>query len=198
MFRKSILFACAVFISIVFSGCFIQSLNHFYTDDSVIDLPSVRGQWKLVAAGDEDVSGKYTEPWIFTEEAIETFEEGVQSRLAATYFSVDGVVFVDLSAGEPSEGKGINEWWLVHVMPVHSVCRVELEGKKLSLTPLNGEWVGKLIESGKSSLSGVSRADDGEELLLTASPAELFVFLKEYKDEPEAFPEENRHLFVKE
>ena len=185
-------------MSLVLSGCFIQSLNQFYTEDSVIDFPAANGQWKFVRRGDEDLSDKYTEPWIFSDDAIETFEGGVKSVLTAKYFMIGDDIFVDLFPAEPIEGNKPNEWWVVHVMPVHSVCRVDIAGNTLALTPLDGGWVAGLLEKKEFELSFVSRDSEEDELLLTASSKDLMAFLAKYRNEPKAFPKGNSHLFEKE
>ena len=189
---------CALAVSMLLSGCFIRSLNPFYTDGSVIELPAAKGQWKFVERGNENLSDKYKEPWIFTEDTIETFEKGVKSTLNAKYFTIENDIFVDLSPAEPDEGKIPNEWWAIHVMPVHSVCKVDIADDTLSLTPLNGELIAKLMEKKEFALSYVSTDPDGDEFILTASSKDLMAFLKKYKNEPEAFPKDNCHVFNRE
>ncbi|MFC1462927.1 hypothetical protein ACFLQU_04895 [Verrucomicrobiota bacterium] len=177
------------------SGCFIQSFQPFYTDDLVLDIPAIEGKWSLVKKGKEDVADNYPQPWEFTDDAITTFEHNVSSILEATYFKVADVTFLDLAPSEPDEDKGPNEWWTIHTVPVHSVCKVDLSTNALSLTPLNGEWVEEMLEEKKISLSYISVGSDDDQIVLTSSAKELVVFLKQYGSNTNAFPVGVSHHF---
>ena len=135
-----------LFVTSCLSGCFIQSFQPFYTDDLVTDHPGIKGKWSLVRKGDEEVAQKYPQPWVFTDDEITTFEHSISSILDVTYFTIGESTFVDLTPAEPDEDKGPNEWWTIHTIPVHSVCKVVMSADALSLTPLDGEWVAKLLE----------------------------------------------------
>lgn len=184
-----------IILSALLSGCFIQSFQPFYTDESVIDLPEIVGEWQLVKIGNDDASAKYPEPWAFAENEITTFENNVRSDLGVTYFKIGNVTFADLTPAETSGENNPNEWWLLHVVPVHSVCRVELSAETLILTPLNGEWVGSLMETEKISLSYLVVGDEDDQMVLTATPAELNQFLEDHLDAEDAFPDAHSHTF---
>ncbi len=176
------------------SGCFVQSFQPFYADDSVIEIAGINGKWSLVKKGDEDVTDDYPQPWVFTDDEITTFEHNVSSILDVTYFKVTDVTFVDLSPQEPDESKGPNEWWTIHTIPVHSVCKVDLLADSLALTPLSGEWVEEMLEEKKITLSHVT-VDGDDQIVLSSSPEELFSFLKQHGSDTNAFPAGASHYF---
>jgi hypothetical protein len=178
----------------VLSGCFMQSVRPFYTENLLADMPEMQGAWHLVSQGKEDISSKYKEPWRFSKDRIETFEKGVASSLVVRYFNVEGSLFADLSPAEPEEGKGPNPWWMMHALAVHSVCSVKPGKDSLSFTPLNGEWLYDRIKE-KKILLPYMLAEGLDHPVLTASPEELVTFLKKYKNDPDVFREENAFNF---
>ncbi|TAN37869.1 MAG: hypothetical protein EPN25_14940 [Nitrospirae bacterium] len=188
------IFGCLL-LSVVLSGCFIQSFHPFYTEGSLIDLPEITGAWQLVSQGSENLADQYREPWQFEKNRIWTFEKGVSSRLDVKYFRVEGTLFADLVMAEPEEGSGPNKWWLLHTVPVHSVCKVQLSGDTVSFNPLNGDWLIGQIKKKKIILSSMQLDEKGEHTVLTASSKELSDFLKKYRDDAGAFPKDNAYTF---
>ncbi|MHB8880726.1 MAG: hypothetical protein ACYC69_04340 [Thermodesulfovibrionales bacterium] len=185
----------SLLLCMVLSGCFIQSFQPFYTEGSLIDLPEIAGAWQLVSQGSENLADKYREPWQFEKDRIWTFEKGVSSRLDVKYFRIDDTLFADLVMAEPEEGRGPNQWWLLHTVPVHSVCKVRLSGDTLSFSPLNGDWLIGMLKKKKIVLPSVQVDEKGEHTVLTASSKDLTDFLKKYRAEAEAFPKDNAYTF---
>ena len=184
-----------ILLAILMSGCFIQSFQPFYTEDSLIKLPAIQGKWLLVKKGDENVAQKYPQPWVFGEDEITTFEDNVGSVLNVQYFMVKDMTFVDLEPSEPDKDKGINRWWTIHTIPVHSVCKVDLSPNSLNLTPLDGDWVEKMLEKKKVSVSYVAVGSEGDHIILTSPPERLMAFLKQYGNNTNAFPNDTSHSF---
>lgn len=173
------------------SGCFIQSFQPFYTDEVVVALPEVEGEWYLLERGSDEVAGEYPEPWRFGEGRVTTYQEGVDSDLEVTYFRVGDDYFADFS---PSEA-GRNGWWRLHNIAVHSVCRVELAAEEMLLTPLDGEWLVKMLQEEKISLPHFTLDEEDEHLVLSASSPQLLAFLQRYGKVPQAFPQERVYRF---
>lgn len=190
---RSILGAVTV-AALLLSGCIVQSIQPFYTEESVIELPSIVGKWRLVT-----VEGKGTEkgeqPWDFTRNEIETYDGNISSRISVTYFKVSGVVFADITVAPLRGDEGPNVWWTVHVMPVHSLWRVDLSGDSLALTPINHSWVRNLLEKKKTTLSHARSDDKDFRTLLTGSSKELTTFLSENAANPQAFLRTESYVF---
>ena len=184
-------------LAVLAPGCFIQALHPFCTDDAVIDQPAVVGKWRLVRRGDEELAEKYKEPWVFDKDSMTTFEKGVPSPLKTKYFTVGKHVFVDLTAGEVDETRGPNPWWSLHVVPVHSVCKVAVTVDSLHLTPLNGDWVKKMLEAKEFSLPYVPVDAEGDQIVLTADSKALMSFLGKVAGNTNAFSEDTAHVFRK-
>ena len=184
-----------ILASLLFSGCFIQSFQPFYTEAAIVKPTAILGSWQLVERGDENVAEEYPEPWEFEVDETTTFEDGVSSTLSTTYFKVKNMTFVDFSPAEPEEEP--NEWWGLHTIPVHSVCKITLSKETLIVTPLDGEWVQEMLEEKKISLSYIDIDIDSEDehIVLTSSPEELLSFLKKHGNNSDAFTDDNAHIF---
>ncbi len=174
-------------------GCFVQSFQPFHTKSSVVELPAIHGDWRLVRKSGENVAQEYPEPWHFDIDEITTFEDGISSTLDAVYFKVDNMTFVDLSPSEIEEQ--LNAWWTIHTIPVHSVCKIEISGDTLNVIPLDGEWIEEMFEEKKLALSYIDIDSEEGHIVLTSSPDELELFLKKYGRNTEAFEREGMLTF---
>lgn len=182
---------CLIF-ALLLSACipFTQSFEPFYTEGSVVKLPAIEGKW-LAKDSDKKDAESLPKPWFFGDKKINTYnDEGVSSVLNVKYFKIKDMTFADLSPSEPGKGKAPNEFWLIHVIPVHSVCKVELSKNTLKLTPLNGEWVKDMLKKKKLSLTYVDVDEAFNEIVLTSPPKDLEAFLKKYGKSTVAFPKE--------
>ena len=87
---------------VLLSGCYIQSLNKFYTDDRKVELPQIEGAWLPTVQIGQDVSNKNISPWVFTEDKIESYDvDNKFAELEVVYFKIDDSLFMDFSAGKP-------------------------------------------------------------------------------------------------
>ena len=186
--KKSIRVFVMAFLACLLSGCFLQSLQPFNTKDLVVELPAIEGQWVLVKEGDTAVTDKYLQPWLFGKEKVTAFAEGLPSDLGVTYFKVEGTTFVDIVPYDFDDFTCRNRWWLIHVVPVHTVCRVELSGNGLKMVPLDGTWVAGMLENKQLSLAHAMAEQEEDTPVLTATTEELVLFLKQYGQHAKAFP----------
>ena len=187
--------ATAVLCTILLSGCFIQSFCPFYTENMAIEMPGIAGKWLLVKKGNEDVSQKYPEPWVFGEDEITTFERSVRSVLNARYFKAKDLTFVDLSPSARNNDKDLNECLKFHLIPVHSVCKVALTDNALELTPLDRKWVHQMFQEDKIPLSHVVVEGQGEHIVLASPPEELATFLRNHGSDTNAFSAKASYTF---
>jgi hypothetical protein len=171
-----------VLLPLVLTGCFVQSLYPCYTEENKIDLPGVVGDWR----GADDEEG--TNPlWRFLEDGtVVTQEDGVASKLVAVYFQVGEHRFVDWTPAGLDEQDCVNLYWLTHVMPTHSVLKVELDGDALTLTALDMKWTAEALKEVPAPLASLPAAEEDRPLIV-ASPAEWEVFLRRHAGNPEAF-----------
>jgi hypothetical protein len=190
--KFALLFSLSMFI---FSGCVVQSLNPFYVQDAAVKLPELSGSWYLVKSGSDDSSVDYKTPWALDDDGkFRTFDEkGNSGVLEVRFFKVDDIVFMDLCAGDIEESK-VNFWWAMHVVPVHTLCRVKADKDQMELVPLDYNWLQDQLKEGKVKLPFL-KADSEDIFIFSASSSQWMALLKELKDNKEAFPSEKAYIF---
>lgn len=189
-----------VLVSLLVSGCYVQSLNVFYTDEVKVDLPELMGDWKFEIQRGDSITNKQITHWTFTANAVETYDtENTYSELDVVYFKVDGTCFMDFTAGDLREGDGecFNLFWSVGITPVHSLCQLETTTNTLTLIPLSYEWFTDRIEDETMKLSYVKSNRKDAPYIITATSEEWIAFLREYKDSEDVFNPKHKYVFTK-
>jgi len=180
-----------IFLCSCFSGCIAQSLNPFFTKDTLIEMPQLNGEWILLENMGDDVSDKNIKPWIFREGELQTYnEDGYEGLLKVHFFKVKENTFIDFTAGDLSIDVDISELWVFNVAPVHTICKVEIKDDLLILKPMNYEWIDAAIEDKKILLPHIVVEANDDIKLITAKSEDWIVFLEEYGDDEEVFTEE--------
>jgi len=197
--KKNIRFVLIVFICFFLSGCYIQSLGPFYTEDLLVELPEINGEWIPV----QEVDGKIVEtgikPWVLDENEIRTFnQKGVSNKIVVKYFKVNENIFADITVDYEEDvvaGGGINEWWLMHLTPIHAVARVDVEAETgvILFRTISYEWMDNFIKTDQTDIPFV-KTQDGNWKIYTASPQEWVEFLKKYGDSEDVFSPKYGHL----
>lgn len=193
--KKACFASILMVVMAVAGGCFIQSFRPFYTENLVVRMPEINGLWYLTAKGEDDESEKYPEPWEFSDRSIVTIEKGIRSALDVTWFRIGQTNFANLKASALDENAAPNPWWGMHIIPVHSVCRVDFDRDVLRLTPLDGDWLIKKIQEKKIDLAMTAIDPEDNHYALSATPPELVAFLSKSATDAEAFPSSATHVF---
>jgi hypothetical protein len=192
--KKTVLAVLMLFISVLLTGCLIQSLTPFYTEDSLIQFSQIYGSWRLVRDDSGDVSKANIPPWQFTGGRVTTFDgRGLEAKLQVKYFSIDDTVFMDLMAGDPYTSS-ISEIWAMHVAPVHTLVKVTIEKDTLVLTPLNYDWFESALVSNVINFPAI-KLETANMTVFNPSSEAWMTFLKKYKDEKEIFSDKLRYEF---
>ncbi len=181
-----------LFISLVamISGCVVQSISPFFTQDLVVEVPNLYGRWMLKKSPFEEGTDK---PWMFSKDSIIIpCDKGDVASLSARYFKVKDVVFLDTIAAEPQEN--ISLWWMFHISPMHTVSKVIPGEDTLRVIPLNASWLNDAVKNKSVTLPSVWREEMKEHVFM-ASSAEWIAFLEKYGSDPEAFPDDNAFVF---
>jgi hypothetical protein len=198
-----------IFFCFLLSGCYIQSLNKFYTNDLKIELPQISGEWIPLNPEGKDVSDKSIPPWKFSnyegnsEGTIDTFDvefkgNNKYSELEVAYFKIGDNIFMDYTAGELSghrllHGEIGNFFWTTGVTITHSVCKIIFENDHLIIIPINYKWFEDRINENTMNLSFI-RTDN---YIFTATTEQWVSFLKTYGSDKDVFSEKNKFVFKK-
>jgi hypothetical protein len=97
-----------------------------------------------------------------------------------------GVLFLDIKAG-PLYGDSRFPHELL--LPVHWFWRASLQADRLQVTPLDDDWLGRMIDSGTVRIA--HERVDGSDLVLTAPTDELQRLIARYAQDTLAFPRKN-------
>jgi len=174
-----------------FCGCIVQSLHPYYTAEAVIEAPVKKGAWTMIKKSGKPAMPK---PWVFENDKITIYDDhGACGIVNVVYFKVEETIFIDAIAGEPC--KGICTWWAMHLTPVHTICRVEIQNDSLTLSPINYEWIEKKLKERPLSLPHLERKDE-DFLVFTASAQEWMVFLKKHRNDSKLFSETHALKFI--
>jgi hypothetical protein len=142
-------------------------------DDELVFSRAGENEWQVRIVERDDKGNAEGEPL-----------EGVVVRLGR----VGGTLFWDMSADEPpSSGELAKE----HLLRLHSVARLRLEGDTMEIACLDARFMSEAVADGRVHLSHVleGEADGDHSVILTAPTADLVSFLEAYGESTEAFGE---------
>jgi len=175
-----------ILIMLFLTGC-VASIEPFYTEETVINMPELYGKWLKL---NEDGTPVIEHPWEFEENEVLTFDDqGREGVLKVTYFKINQNVFIDSYVSHLPE---VNEYTEVHLYPLHRVSKVELENNRLTIKHLNLGWFQNYIKENPSSWIVKNESS----LVLNASPEDWVKFLEEYGSSEEAFPKDEKMELV--
>jgi hypothetical protein len=178
--------------ALLLSGC-VQSLNPFFTEDAKVALPELNGKWTML---DDAGHPKHQKDWVFEDSRIMTYsEKGGSGILDATWFKVDGQLYVDTTA-HSLDSDMISDWWVFHVMPLHILCKVERADKRLTFKPLSLDWMKQAVTNGTVSLPVIKEKED-DIVLLNAEPEQWMQFLKQHGTNEGAFESGNEYTLIR-
>ena len=81
-------------------------------------------------------------------------------------------------------------------MPVHILCKVERDDRKLTFKPLDLEWMKQALTNGLASLP-VVKGKETDMILFNAAPEQWMQFLKRLGTNEDAFTGGNECAFVR-
>ena len=169
-------------------GCPVRSVFPLFTDADTVFEPGLVGLWSK-ADGDKLTFEKTGEKGQYTLTVADEGEDGkVETRTYIAFLGRLGkALFLDtvirLREGEEDQ-----------VIPTHTIWRLWLERDALRLAGLEEDWLEGMIEEKKISVAHFRR---GDEIVLTASTAELQDLVKRFADDRAAFPSPESYFRMK-
>jgi len=173
-------------LALSLSGCVVQSLNPFYTQDIVVAMPAeMKGEWVLnqivdSKSKDDDVL------FMFTEDNLLYQDKAGKYDLRTVYFKMGDQLFVDLVIqSEQPNNRTVRDTLSVHP---HSLVKVVLDNNEVQLWWPNAGSLKWLAEEQKVKFfTGPEDVTMG--LVLIGETEEIVRFLKNIKDDPDSFGE---------
>lgn len=168
----------ALGLAVLVAGC-VPSLHPLFTEEDLVYDPALVGTWAEEEG--EDI-------WIFRKSGDNAYDliysqKGVPARFDAHLVRIEEFLFLDTYPGEPDIK---NDFYVVHLVPAHTLSRIWIEGDILRYAMLNLGWLKRMITEKKVDIAH-ERVD--KEIVLTASTKELQEFFFKYAEDEEAFPD---------
>lgn len=160
------------------SGC-VPSLHPFYSPETTVFQEALLGTWSN--PGDN-------ETWTFTSEndgeyAVSfTDSEGLTGSFEVHLLKLGEELYLDFFPAPPELES--NEFYVGHLLAIHTLARIELSDSGLAVAGMNPEWVEEFLDAHPDALAA-ERLD--QSLVLTASTADLQKFVTQFRDSGEMF-----------
>jgi hypothetical protein len=189
------IFLSLVLISLILNSCLFKSFNPFYLEEDIAYDENIIGSWI-----DQDSVMWNFEQFSTTEKfpkktvkkpfyLLKYMEEsGKLSKFKVTLFRLGDALYLDFFP--ELETISEYEFLTLHTMPVHSLAKLEITDEKaIAIKWFNEDWLGKLIEDGKTDIKHERIHYGAEEgtIVLTASTDELRLFIMRFGTDPDAF-----------
>ena len=179
-------------VAVFCGGCVVPSIHPLYSEDDVTACPGIVGIWLDQAAAESETWKFFKKPGENTYTMIYIMG-GKPASFTARFTQIDGVVYMDtypISSDEESwrgQGTKLAGWNLLrqlHLLPVHLLWRIDLNGDVLRLSMLDPDMVNKQISAGSAVIAHEYQEVPECEptLVLTAQTSDLREFLAKNGD----------------
>ena len=176
--------------ALLIAGC-VRSLYPFFTEDDLIFEPKLVGTW---------IEKEAKNTWIFEKKGEKEYilhhyeaeygssmgakVPGDTAKFTAQLGKLGKYIFLDISPDEV-ETNIKNGFYNFHLLPLHTISRVWLEGDSLKLAMFDSEWLENMINNNAFK---IKHAKLNDQLILTASTSELQQLIQKYAENTKAFP----------
>jgi hypothetical protein len=161
-------------LALMLGGCIPMdiSLHPLYTDETLIYDETLIGKW---IGGDEI--------WQFSKAGEKEYELRIvksekEGRFEAHLLELEGKMYLDLYPGKNESLENLNDYYIMHLMRVHTFFRIDQTEPNLQLRWV---YVGKLLENDPNLLRHEKVNKD--QIVLTASTEELQKFIIEHAND---------------
>ena len=188
-------------IAVTMSSCLVKSLHPFYTEKNLVYKPELIGKWTGKDSASWEIRQHKAFAGLFKDEKptqsydiICTDNKGT-SKFLAHLFSVGGQLYLDFYLPD-IEGPDLA---VMHLIPAHTLARVELANNQITINWYNEEWLVKLFSENRIRIAheripyDLDKNDpDHFQVVLTAPTADLQKFIIKYGNDPAAFKNEKK------
>lgn len=191
--RSILLVVC---LAVLTQGCLVRSLHPFFKTSDVVFREELLASW----TDDEGASWRMERKAGTNAYELHWLNHGDRNvAFTAHLFNLDGQLYLDCFPQETDEKEPTMELFNDHLMPIHTIARVELSNNNnyLVIKWFNEEWLHKMLKENRIMISNEVVTEAGEDegiYVLTASTSELQKFIMKYGQEPEAFSDDGLWL----
>ena len=196
-------------IILLLSGCLVKSLHPFYKENQSLFKKELIGTWTGKDSSIWNiVQGKKTtglfKPDMPENAYLITYTDKKGSAVFKVHlFQLENHLFLDFYP-EDADAAGSNDLMTMHLVPMHTVARIELIAGHIVIRWYNEEWLISLFKQNKIRIphekipyeSGKVNDNDFQ-VILTASTDELQKFMLKYADDPNALKNDDTFVLSK-
>ncbi|MGD0089734.1 MAG: hypothetical protein ABSE73_07425 [Planctomycetota bacterium] len=196
-----------VLVSILCTGCMVQSMNPYYTQNSLVAYPQVVGRWQLVKERGRDLANTKDKivinPWTIRATRLEQeeLEAGLGTRiyvvtsydqsnregkLRAIFFTVGDETYCDVTSAPELK---VNTYSSITTLRLHLLLKVELKDDVLRLRFIDRQWLQTALESKEIVFPVLG--DERNAILLNATSPQWKAFLEKYGKTEGVFSNDN-------
>lgn len=167
------------------AGCLPPaSINGIYTEETIMPAPDLVGVWGDPEESEEafqfDISAVDDSSYL----ATATNGQGIEFTLEVYATDLNGETYVDFYPDEYTPE--IEEFFLSHLLPMHTFYKMEVHNDTMYLWALDGDWVQEMLERDPESFAYL---DVDNRIIFTGSSDEVRRFITIYATEADAFSE---------
>lgn len=174
------------------SGCMVFSFYPLYTEEDLFPNDLLVGEWldtdSTTWKFDFNYFGKpVLENRDSTAFVLRMKEKGSQEfsnqKFMVHIIELGGHYFLDFYMEEYLKDDDPT-FWDLHLLPVHTFAKLELDGDEAKISWFSSDWLEKLIEQNRTH---IQHENNGYHILLTAKVQELQEFVVRYVNAPDTF-----------
>lgn len=174
------------------SSCVVFSFYPLYNEKDLFANDLLTGQWidkdSAIWKFEHDYKGKHLPENIDSTAYLLTFKEKDEENYSKASLQVHVVklgeyYFLDFYLEDYFDDDNLTLFDF-HVLPVHTIAKLELKKDSAYINWFNQDWLKDLIHENRIR---IHHEDNGEHILLTAKPDELQKFVIKYVNSTEAF-----------
>jgi hypothetical protein len=158
-----------------------KAVEPLFAESDRVSVPGIVGAW--TSDGDEPFTltiRAYEGDYLLTPTPKDRTDRPIAVRLGR----IGGTLYWDATALPGEDHEGLREQ---HLLPLHSIARIRLEGERLVVAPLRSDWLKAALAD---ETLDTPHVEIGGEPLLTGSTAELQQLLLAHGGDEGAFAEE--------
>ncbi len=174
------------------SGCMVFSFYPLYTEEDLfpndllvggwVDADSITWQFDFNYFGKPVLENRDSTAFILRMKEKDSQEFSKQEFLVRV-IELGGHYFLDFYMEEYLKENDLT-FFDLHLMPVHTFAKLELDGDDAKISWFSSAWLEELIEQNRTH---IRHENNGNHILLTAKPQELQEFVVRYVNAPDAF-----------
>jgi hypothetical protein len=197
---KTKIIITSIILLALLPGCFVKSLHPFYTEKDLLFKEELLGRW----TGNEDSkweikrhmkSTGLLKPQVPDNAYDITYtDDKGSSSFVAHLFMLDKQMYIDFY---PGESAGHTDLEGFHFIQAHSLAQLKISNNTLTIRWYNEEWMLKLFNQNRVRIAHErvpydldDKDPEHQQVILTATTADLQKFIRKYGQDPEAFASE--------